>query len=418
MPRRMPSNGPGRSRFRVVRRQALRAKGILGSFGLSPPVPKRPGQEGLRGTLLLEDGTRFEGEGLGAPTRHVGEVVFTTGMVGYPESLTDPSFRGQILTFTYPLIGNYGVPPARARDGWGLPILESDEIQVRGVVMRGTTAPSHWSSGRSLEEWLAEEGIPGVRGVDTRRLTQHLRSGGVLRGVLHVGRADEMPSDDELRRSIANAPAYADENYMAEVAARKPKLLGPPKQPIVAVLDCGVKASILRALLDRGVSVLRLPYDATVPSRWEGRRVTGLLVGNGPGDPAELAVTVEELKRPSTRSMPTLGICLGHQLLALARGGTTFKLKYGHRGQNKTICFADGRAYIVSENHGYAVDPRSLRGTGLDPWATNPDDGTLEGFRDRGGNVLALQGHPEGHPGPQEAGFVFDRFVGKVKRRA
>ena len=418
MPRRTRPDDPNGDRIRVVRWQALRATPFLGSFGLSPPVPKRPGPEGLRGTLLLEDGTRFEGEGLGAPTRHVGEVVFTTGMVGYPESLTDPSFRGQVLTFTYPLIGNYGVPPARARDGWGLPVLESGEIQVRGVVMRGTTAPNHWSSGRSLEAWLAEEGVPGVRGVDTRRLTQHLRSGGVLRGVLHVGRADDMPSDDELRRAIANAPAYAEENYMAEVAPQRPKLLGPPKAPIVAVLDCGVKASILRALLDRGVSVLRLPFDEAVPARWDGRRVTGLLVGNGPGDPAELAVTVEELKRPSTRSMPTLGICLGHQLLALARGATTFKLKYGHRGQNKTICFADGRAYIVSENHGYAVDPRSLRGTGLDLWATNPDDGTLEAFRDRGGNVLALQGHPEGHPGPQEAGFVFDRFVGKVKRRA
>jgi len=418
MARRVSPVGPERRRSCAGQRQALRAEGFLVSFGLSAPVPKRPGKEALRGTLLLEDGTRFEGEGLGAPTRHVGEVVFTTGMVGYPESLTDPSFRGQILTFTYPLIGNYGVPRARARDGWGLPALESDEIQVRGVVMRGTTTPNHWSSGRSLEEWLTEEGVPGVRGVDTRQLTQHLRSGGVLRGVLHVGSADDLPSEEDLRRSIANAPGYADENYMAEVAPKRPRLLGPPKGPIVAVLDCGVKASILRALLDRGMSVLRLPFDQTVPNRWDGRRVAGLLVGNGPGDPAELAVTVEELKRPSTRSMPTLGICLGHQLLALARGASTFKLKYGHRGQNKTICFADGRAYIVSENHGYAVDPRSLRGTGLDLWATNPDDGTLEGFRDRSGRVLALQGHPEGHPGPQEAGFVFDQFVGKVKRRA
>jgi carbamoyl-phosphate synthase small subunit len=184
------------------------------------------------------------------------------------------------------------------------------------------------------------------------------------------------------------------------------------------VLDCGIKASILRALLDRGVSVLRLPYDHEVPSKWEGRRVAGLLVGNGPGDPAQLASTIEELARPSTRAMPTLGICLGHQLIALARGATTFKLKYGHRGQNKTICFPDGRALIVSENHGYAVDAGSLERTGLDAWATNPDDGTLEGLRDASGRVLALQGHPEGHPGPQEAGFVFDRFVGKVKRRA
>jgi len=381
-------------------------------------VPNRPGKDSLRGTLFLEDGTRFEGEGFGAPSRHVGEVVFTTGMVGYPESLTDPSFRGQLLTFTYPLLGNYGVPGAGARDGWGLPVLESEEVQVRGVVMRGTAGPSHWSSARSLDDWLLEEGVPAVRGVDTRRLTQHLRSGGVLRGVLHVGGADEVPSDEELARSIANAPAYAEENYMAEVAPKRPKLLGPSKGPLVAVLDCGVKASILRALLDRGMSVLRLPYDATVPARFEGRRVVGLVVGNGPGDPAELSATVAELRRPSTRALPTLGICLGHQLIALARGATTFKLKYGHRGQNKTVCFEDGRAIIVSENHGYAVDARSLHGTGLDAWATNPDDGTLEGLRDGAGRVLALQGHPEGHPGPQEAGFVFDRFVGKVRRRA
>ena len=340
-------------------------------------------------------------------------------MVGYPETLTDPSFRGQILTFTYPLIGNYGVPPAGGRDGHGLPLLESEELQVRGVIVRGTTRPNHWSSARSLEDWLASEGVPGIRGIDTRQLTEHLRSNGVLRGVIDVTDASsDRPSDEELARAIARAPGYAEENYMAEVAPRSPVLLGRREDPIVAVLDCGVKASILRALLSRGVSVLRLPYDHEVPPRWDGRRVQGLLVGNGPGDPAGLSSTIEELRRPSTRAYPTLGICLGHQLLAIARGASTFKLKYGHRGQNKTLGFADGRALIVSENHGYAVDAHSLRGTGLDLWATNPDDGTLEGFRDRSGRVLALQGHPEGHPGPQEAGFVFDRFVGKVKRRA
>jgi len=339
-------------------------------------------------------------------------------MVGYPESLTDPSFRGQILSFTYPLIGNYGVPRTDRRDRWGLPPLESEEVQVRGVVLRGTTAPNHWSSHRSLEEWLADEGVPAIGGVDTRRLTQHVRSVGVLRGVLDVGARDDPPGDTELLREISNAPLYAEEDFMAEVAPKRAKLLGPRTAPLVAVLDCGVKTSILRALLDRGLGVLRLPFDASVPSRWEGRRVLGLLVGNGPGDPSELAATVAELARPSTRELPTLGICLGHQLLALARGATTFKLKYGHRGQNKTVCFSDGRALVMSENHGYAVDARSLRGTGLLPWATNPDDGTLEGFRDRSGRVLALQGHPEGHPGPQEAAFVFDWFSSKVRRAA
>lgn len=366
--------------------------------------------------MFLEDGTRFDGVGFGASTTVVGEVVFTTGMVGYPESLTDPSFRGQILTFTYPLIGNYGVPPTTVRDEWGLPqYLESTELQVRGMVVRGLTAPSHWQSRWGVEDWLQESGVPGLAGVDTRRLTEHLRAQGVVRGALHVGAS--ALSDDELAERIHRAPAYADEDYMAQVSPHRPTWLGRPSDPLVAALDCGVKASILRALLHRGLSVLRLPYNAAVPERWEGHRVAGVVVGNGPGDPERLPGTIAEIGRVAKSDLPVLGICLGNQLLALARGGRTFKLKYGHRGQNKTVCFPDGRAIIMSENHGYAVEPGSLRGTGLVPWATNPDDGTLEGVRDRTGRILALQGHPEGHPGPQEAGFVFDRFAERVKRR-
>jgi len=377
-------------------------------------APERP----RAGTLYLEDGSRFDGRGFGATARRVGEVVFTTGMVGYPESLTDPSFRGQILTFTYPLLGNYGAPAPGARDPDDLPLLESGGVQVRGVVVRGTTRPNHWAMDRSLDSWLRDEQVPGLAGIDTRRLTQHLRSRGVLRGVLDVAPGERPAPSDELAAAIARAPAYADEDLVGEVAPERPSVLARNGGPLVAFLDCGAKASIVRALLDRGVSVLRLPPDHEVPTRWHGRRVAGLLVSNGPGDPAALEATIDELGRPSTRELPTLGICLGHQLLALARGGRTFKLKYGHRGQNKTVCFEDGRALIVSENHGYAVDAASLAGTGLGPWATNPDDATLEGLRDARGRVLALQGHPEGHPGPQEAGFVFDEFVRKVRRRA
>ncbi|MFY9717137.1 MAG: glutamine-hydrolyzing carbamoyl-phosphate synthase small subunit [Thermoplasmata archaeon] len=379
--------------------------------------PARADESRPRGTLFLEDGTRFEGEGFGAPVRRVGEVVFTTGMVGYPESLTDPSFRGQILSFTYPLLGNYGVPVADARDRDGLPLLESAELQVRGAIVRGTTRPNHWAMGRSLESWLADEGVPGVRGIDTRRLTEHLRTRGVLRGVIEVREGGSPPDDAELAAAIARAPAYAEEEFVAQVAPKSPTIVARDGGPIVAVLDCGIKASIVRALLDRGLTVLRLPYDQPVPDRWDGRRVAGLVVGNGPGDPAQLAATIEELGRRSNRARTTLGICLGLQLLALARGATTFKLKYGHRGQNKTICFSDGRALIMSENHGFAVDPVSLRGTDLKSWAVNPDDDTLEGLRDDAGRLFALQGHPEGHPGPQEAGFVFDEFARKVRRR-
>jgi len=380
-------------------------------------VPSEPPEHPRAGTLYLEDGSRFEGAGLGATARSVGEVVFTTGMVGYPESLTDPSFRGQILTFTYPLLGNYGAPRRGVQDADGLPLLESAGIQVRGVLIRGTSRPHHWAMDRSLDTWLRDEGVPGIVGVDTRRLTQHLRSQGVLRGVIDVSSSERPASSDELARAIERAPRYADEDLVGEVAPERPDLVTREGGPLVALLDCGVKASIVRALLSRGVSVLRLPPGHEVPSRWHGRRVAGLVVSNGPGDPMTLGATIAELGRPATRELPTLGICLGHQLLALSRGGRTFKLKYGHRGQNKTVCFSDGRALIVSENHGYAVDPASLAATGLDVWATNPDDMTLEGLRDGRGRLYALQGHPEGHPGPQEAGFVFDEFVRKVRRR-
>ncbi len=388
-------------------------------MGHSTPLPSDAARSELAATLLLEDGTRFDGVGFGAETERVGEVVFTTGMVGYPESLTDPSYRGQILTFTYPLLGNYGVPSRRALDAVGLPkFLESSRVQVRGVVVRGLTRPNHWSLATRLEDWLRDEGVPGIAGIDTRRLTQHLRSHGVVRGVLRVGDADHRPSTASLARRIRTAPSYADEPLVKEVSVARPRLYRSECGPTVAVLDGGVKASILRALLDRRLSVLRLPHDHEVPTRLDGRRVHGLVVGNGPGDPARLGPTIEELGRPSNRGLPTLGICLGHQLLALSRGGSTFKLKYGHRGQNKTVCFADGRALIVSENHGYAVDPASLKRTGLRLWATNPDDGTVEGLRDVRGRILALQGHPEGHPGPQEAGFVFDRFAERVRKEA
>jgi carbamoyl-phosphate synthase small subunit len=341
-------------------------------------------------------------------------------MVGYPESLTDPSFRGQILVFTYPLLGNYGIPDPAARDAWGLPAhIESREVQVRGMVTRGVTRENHWQSDRSLDAWLTSEQVPGLQGIDTRRLTEHLRAEGVVRGVIDVRPAEEDPaSEAELRRRLEEAPQYAEERFMPEVSVREPTLYAANGGPLVAVPDCGVKASILRALLTRGVSVLRLPHDAPIPERWEGRAVSGLLVGNGPGDPAGLGPSIAALKDAGTRGLPTLGICLGNQLLALSRGASTFKMKYGHRGQNKTVCFTDRPALIASENHGYAVDPKTLADTGLEAWATNPDDGTVEGLRDARGRTIALQGHPEGHPGPQEAGFVFDLFVEKVRRKA
>ena len=348
-----------------------------------------------------------------------GEVVFTTGMVGYPESLTDPSYRGQILTFTYPLLGNYGVPDPGAKDPWGLPAgFESPEIQVRAALLQSLEPPHHWNSHLSLPEWARRSGVPIVAGIDTRRLTALLRSRGVMRGIVTVGK--KVGSETQLRKELAAAPRYEEEDLVAQVAPKRPKRIacGTRGAPLVAVIDCGVKASILRSLLRRGVDVVRWPSSEPVEARHEGRRIAGLLVGNGPGDPATLRAVVDSLKDSQKRGTPVLGICLGQQLLAEARGARTFKLKFGHRGQNKPAVFPDGRSYILSENHGYAVDPASLKGTGLLPWAYNPDDGTLEGMRDARGRVLALQGHPEGAPGPREAGFVFDQFVLKVRKAA
>jgi carbamoyl-phosphate synthase small subunit len=384
-----------------------------GAQGRQPPAPLLPG------CLLLEDGTYFEGNGAGASATTTGEVVFTTGMVGYPESLTDPSYRGQILTFTYPLLGNYGVGDPRRRDAFGLPVsFESGSIQVRAAVLQSLTPPHHWASALSLPEWAARAGVPILTGIDTRRLTAHLRTRGVLRGLVHVGAP--LPSRDDLARALRRAPRYEEEDLVSQVTPRQAQVLASGRRgaPLVAVVDCGCKASILRSLLGRGLDVLRLPAREAVPERFHGRRVLGLLVGNGPGDPATLQGVVEAVREVRRRDLPTLGICLGQQLLGQAAGGTTYKMKFGHRGQNKPVLFPDGRAYILSENHGYAVDPKSLKGTGLRPWAVDPDDGTLEGLRDPKGRVLSLQGHPEGGPGPREAGFVFDLFAQKVRRAA
>jgi carbamoyl-phosphate synthase small subunit len=391
----------------------------VGSFLTRGTQGPRSAPPARSGRLLLEDGTCLDGEGYGAERTVAGEVVFTTGMVGYPESLTDPSYRGQILTFTYPLLGNYGVPDPNAKDAWGLPAgFESPEIQVRAALMQSLEPPHHWNSKISLPDWARRSGVPLLVGIDTRRLTALLRSRGVMRGIVTVGK--KVGSETELRRQLSAAPRYEEEDFVEQVTPRKPKRIACGKRgaPLVAVIDCGVKASILRSLLRRGVDVVRWPAADPVEERFEGRKVVGVLVGNGPGDPAMLHTVVSSLKDTQKRGVPVLGICLGQQLLAEARGGRTFKLKFGHRGQNKPAVFPDGRAYILSENHGYAVDPASLKGTGLVPWAFNPDDGTLEGMRDERGRVLALQGHPEGGPGPREAGFVFDQFVQKLRRSA
>jgi carbamoyl-phosphate synthase small subunit len=357
---------------------------------------------------VLSDGTVFAGQSFGAPVDASGEVVFCTGLVGYPESLTDPSYRGQILVFTYPLIGNYGVPDRAATAGV-LDHFESDRIQVSGVVVASASAaPSHWTSVTSLHKWLLAEGVPGIEGVDTRHLTQVLRAAGVMPGRLAQGEAvgAMLPGPDDVR---------ALDDAVAAVSVAAPTLLRAPAVPAgarrrrVAVLDCGVKNNILRALLARGVDVLRLPWNADLAAL--GDDVEGLLISNGPGDPKAVPASIAAARAAMDRTLPTFGICFGNQILALAAGADTYKLPWGHRGQNQPCVDLDsGRCYITSQNHGYAVDERTLP-AGWEPWFRNANDKTNEGIRHRAKPFSAVQFHPEADPGPEDVSFLIDDFL-------
>jgi carbamoyl-phosphate synthase small subunit len=369
--------------------------------------------------LLLEDGTLFLGRGFGYPTQRVGEVVFTTGMVGYTESITDPSYRGQILTFTYPLIGNYGVPFYDDADEHNIPLnFESDRAQVSGVVVSEVCrAPSHWRSKRSLDEWLYEEGVPGIEGVDTRELTKRLRVHGVMMGVISVSE-DEVDVED-MRRRLARAERYGEQDFVSLVSIKETKIYGDGAESVV-LIDCGVKYGIIRELLRRRLKVIRVPYDTSASEILE-YNPKGILVSNGPGNPKLCAKTIETVRSLIDEDIPMLGICLGLQIIALSLGGDTYKLKYGHRGQNKPcLDLKTGRNYITSQNHGYAVDPNSLKGSGLEVWMINADDKTVEGVYHESKPLLAVQYHPEASPGPYDTTFIFDLFAEmmEVKSRA
>ena len=359
---------------------------------------------------MLEDGSLFFGSSFGAEADTMGEVVFNTGMVGYPESMTDPSYAGQILCFTYPLIGNYGVPAYGERDEFGLPrFFESDSIKVKGIVVQeACDVPSHWASRRTLSEWLDSEGIPGIEGVDTRALVAKLRESGVMMGVLATGH--EARSSEHLTELLRTTKKYSSQNLVAGVSVSKPVIHGDSEKRVV-LLDCGTKYGIVRNLLKRGFQVVRLPYDASYSTVMKHDPV-GVVVCNGPGDPEFLTDTARCVASLVDSEVPLLGVCLGEQVVGMSQGAKTFKLKYGHRGQNKPcIDLTNGLGYVTSQNHGYAINEQSLAGTELKPWFINADDGTIEGVFHRSKPCMAVQFHPEATPGPYDTMFVFDRFT-------
>ncbi len=371
----------------------------------------RPKHDGLKAKLVLEDGSVFEGIGFGFPGRTVGEVVFNTGMVGYTEALTDPSYRGQLLCLTYPLVGNYGVPSYKAKDEFGLPkYFEAETIQPKALIIHELSPlASHWACERTLDEWLYDEKIPAIHGIDTRELTKRIRVKGVMMGAMEVSEKDV--NTESLVDALRNSRKYDDTNFMPEVSTKSVQSYGGKDQECVALVDTGTKYSIIRNILRTGYRVVRLPHTASL-NQVMSHKPRGVVLSNGPGDPKFCKETIELAGNLIDQGVPTLGICLGNQILALAAGADTYKLKYGHRGQNKPcVDLRDGSAYVTSQNHGYCIKPDSLESTGFRIWFKNADDSTVEGIMHKEKPVIAVQFHPEASPGPYDCMFVFEMLA-------
>lgn len=348
-------------------------------------------------TLNLENGVEFNGFSFGYDQAASGEVVFSTAMVGYPESLTDPSFSGQILCVTFPLVGNYGVPANEIIDNLSR-CFESERIHVRGLIISDYSFEySHWNAVKSLDEWLKENKVPGIFGVDTRELTKILREKGSMLGKI-------VPENKTLQ--IAEDPNLV--NQVAEVSSKEVIKYGSGQKKVVLV-DCGVKHNIIRCLINRNVQVIRVPWDYD----FNTLEYDGLLLSNGPGNPDFCTVTIENIKKAinSNNPKPIFGICMGNQLLAKAGGASTFKLKYGHRSHNQPVrLVGTDKCFITAQNHSYAVDDSTL-GSDWETLFANMNDGTNEGIRHKSKPFFSCQFHPEASSGPTDTEFLFDDFV-------
>lgn len=356
-------------------------------------------------TLQLSDGTEFHGKSFGYEQPVAGEVVFNTAMMGYPESLTDPSYAGQLLTMTFPLVGNYGVPPFTFDKQTGLPdFMESDRIYASALIVSDYSEQhSHWNAVESLGEWLQREKVPGITGIDTRELTKVLREHGAMMGkILFDDEPNNVPEAD-----------YEGVNFVDRVSVKEIVRYNEGAGRKVVLVDCGVKANIIRELIQRGVEVVRVPwnYDYT------DMEFDGLFLANGPGDPDMCSEAVEIIRKQMSRSRkPICGICMGNQLLSKAAGATIYKLKYGHRGHNQPVrMVGTEKCFITSQNHGYAVDARTLD-KDWEELFVNMNDASNEGIRHKENPWFSSQFHPEACSGPVDTEFMFDKFVETLKQ--
>lgn len=348
-----------------------------------------------KASLILDDGTVFVGKSFGYEKPVAGEVVFNTAMMGYPESLTDPSYSGQILVTTYPLIGNYGVPRREEVNGLSR-FYESEKIHVEALVVSDYSFEySHWNAAKSLADWLKEEEIVGIYDIDTRELTKRLREHGSMKGKIVIEGGDDIEFVD---------PNLT--NLVAKVSCKEVIRYGNGDKKVVLV-DCGVKHNIIRCLLKRNVTVIRVPWDYN----FNTLEYDGLFISNGPGDPDMCGITVDHIRQAMNGTKPIFGICMGNQLLSKAGGARTYKLKYGHRSHNQPVRqVGTNRCFITSQNHGFAVDNSTL-GADWEPLFINMNDGTNEGIRHKSKPYFSAQFHPEAASGPTDTEFLFDEFV-------